>query len=325
MAKFTGRRVDLGIARETTRGTAVAPTYWVPKIDFAFDDAITKARSEAGVGTLADSEEAFVTTRYSTGDLTGEVRLDSIGLFLYGMLGSVSTAGPTDSAYTHSFSLSESNQHQSLSLTVADPINTELYKLVMLDTFEINAALDEVVKFSASFMGKKSNAWTTIADSYSAETKFTKKHVAVKVATNLAGLAAASAISIKSLGFTVSKNTELDDVLGTAEPEDILNKSISIEGQLSLNYEDATFKDYFTNGTARALEIKFTNTDATIGASTRPSLTIQLPNVDFFEWTPAYNNDEVTTQEVSFKASTDLVGGNDIISTCDLVNDVSSY
>lgn len=325
MAKFIGRRTTLGVARETTRGAGASPTYLVPFTAFSFDDRIIDARSDAGLGRLEDSEEKFVLTKYAQGDLEGEVRASSFGLLLYGMLGTLSTAGPTDSAYTHSFSVANSNQHQSLSFLAVDANTTELHKLVMLDSLELTQELDSVLKYSAGWMGKQAVSSGLSQASIADEYKFTKKHLSVKIAANIAGLSGASAISIKSLRLSVSKNVMLDDVLGTAEPEDILNQQLSVEGELMLNYEDETYKNYMKNGTARAMEIAWTNTDETIGASTSPSLTIQMPNVDFFDWEPNYALDNIVSQTVSFKGNYDTSGGNAVISTCDLVNTVTSY
>lgn len=241
------------------------------------------------------------------------------------MLGSLSTAGPTDSAYTHSFTVANTNQHQSLTFVVVDSNTTEEYRLAMLDSLEINAELDEIVKFTAGFMSKNGDGSARTVPAVTEEYKFTKKHLRFKVASAVGGLAAASGISLKSLSLTVSKNVALDDVLGTAEPEDILNRQLSIEGQVKLNYEDETWKNYMRDGTNRAMEIAFINNDETIGVSTRPSLTMQFPKVDFYDWEPDYTLDEIVTQTISFKANYDLANALEIISTCQLVNTVASY
>ena len=325
MAKPIGRRVNVGIGRESVRGAGVTPAFHLPKVSLSLDDKIIQARSVASVGRIEDSEEAFVTTQYSQGDLEGEIRVDSFGLLLFAMLGSLSTAGPSDSAFTHSFSVANTNQHQSLAFVVADQNNTELLKLAMLDSLNIVLELDEIAKYTASFMSKKGIPTSYTVPAATLKSKFTKKHLAFKVASNLSGIAAAATVSLKSLNITISKNVELDDVLGTAEPEDILNRQLSVEGEIKLNYEDETWKNYMRDGTKRAMEIKLTNTDDLIGASTRPSLTIQLPLVDFNEWEPDYALDEIITQTISFKGNYDTAGTNDIISTCDLVNEVTSY
>ncbi len=325
MSKYIGRLVDVGVGRETSRGTGATPVYHLPLLSLGFDDRVTKARSVGSLSKLEDSEESFVTTQFSEGDMEGEIRSDSFGLILYGMLGGLTTSGPTDSAYSHAFSLSHSNQHQSLAMVVHDSNSDELYKLVMLNELEIVAELDEIVKYTASFLSKRSVPTGLSVPAVTDEFKFTKKHLRFKVASSIAGLSGASAISLKSLTLTISKNTEIDDVLGTAEPEDILNHQLSIEGELTLNYEDETWKNYMRDNTARAMEIAFTNNDELIGAATRPSLTMQFPNVDFFDWEPDYALDDIVTQTISFKASRDVTNNADAISTCTLVNDVASY
>ncbi len=325
MAKYIGRLVNLGIARETARGTFVSPTYLVPKSEFTFDDKVTKARSDAGVGRIEDSEEAFVISRYGQGDITGEVRVKSIGLLLYGMLGSCNTTGPTDSAYTHAFSIANTNQHTSLSFLVSDSNTTEAYKLAMLDSLELTQEVDAILKYTASFMSKKGNTSAVSQAALVNESKFTKSHFSLKAASNIAGLSGATALSVKSCTLTISKNVILDEVLGTAEPEDILNRQLSVEGEIVLNYEDETWKNYFTAGTARSLELKWVNKDVTIGSATNPSLTIQLPLVDFMEWEPNYGIDDIVSQTISFKASYDSTNSLAAISTCSLVNAVTSY
>ena len=326
MSKYIGRLVNLGIARESTRGEGASPVYEVPTTSFSFDDKVVKARSIGGLSKISDSEEAFVTTKYGQGDVEGEIRSKSFGLFLYAMLGGYSVVGPTDEAYTHSFTVSQSNQHQSLAFVVSDENTTELYKLVMLDSLEITSELDQVVTYSASFMSKASRDTGLTIPAVVNESKFTKKHLSIKLASDISSLGAASTIAIKSYNLKINKNVAIDDVLGTAEPEDIHNRQLGVEGSITLNYEAETYKNYMKNGTNRAMQITLTNTDNTIGAgTTNPSFTLELPKVDFFDWEPSYDLDDIVTQTISFKANRDVANSQDIIYLCQLVNDVVTY
>ena len=325
MSKYIGRLVKVGVGRETTRGAGASPDYLVPHTSFSFDDKVVNTRSDAGLGRIEDSEEMFVTTKYGQGEIEGEIRASSFGLLLYSMLGSLSTTGPVDSAYTHAFSVANTNQHQSLSLVVEDSNTSELYKLVMLNSLELKFELDAVSMFTADFISKKGNSTGLAIPSPVSEYKFTKKHLSVKFADNLAALSGATSIAIKSLSLKISKNVLIDDVIGTAEPEDLLNQQLQVEGELTLNYEDQTYKDYMRNGTQKAMEIALTNTDETIGSGTNPSLTIQMPLVDFFEWEPDNSLNDIVKQTFSFKGNYDVANGSAIISTCSLVNTVISY
>ncbi len=325
MSKYIGRLTKIGIAKEASRGGGATPVYQLPETKFSFDDKVVKARSVASLGNLADSEDAYVTTKYGQGDIEGEIRSKSFGLLLLAMLGTDTVSGPVDSAYTHAFTINQSNQHQSLSFVVYDPNTTELYKLVMLDSLELVAELDQIVMYKAGFMSKCARDTGLTVPAVVVESRFTKKHVGIKLATNIAGLSGATAISVKNLSLKIEKNVTLDDVLGTAEPEDILNQQLSVSGELTLNYEAETYKNYMKDGSYRAMEIAMTNTDDTIGAATRPSLTIQMPKLDFFDWGPEYKLDDIVTQKVSFKANRDTANAQELIHLCNLVNDVVSY
>lgn len=325
MSKFIARLVKVGIGKETVRGAGASPTYTLPFVKLSFDDKIVQARSNGALGDLADSEEAFVTTKYGQGDMDVELRGSSLGLILYSLLGSYAVSGPTDDAYTHTFTIANNNQHQSLSFVVEDVNTTELYKLVMLDSLKMQASLDKVVTATLGFMSKCGRDTGLTAPDVIAEPKWTKKHINIKLADDVAGLGAASNLSLKSLNFNVMKNVAIDDNLGTAEPEDILNNQLAVEGDIELNYESETFKNYMKNGTYKAMQIELVNQDQPIGSSTYPTLRFVLPKVDFFNWEPAYELDGITTQKMSFKASKDVENSLAIISSCVLINDVVSY
>jgi hypothetical protein len=212
-------------------------------------------------------------------------------------------------------------------MLVNDANVKEMYPLVMLKSLEINCSLDNIVKYTASFMSKRGDISSAAVVAVVSENKFTKKHLAFKLAANIAGIAAATAISVKSLTLKFDNNVIMDDVLGTAEPEDIMNKAFSIEGTVELNYTDDTYKNYMRDGTYKSMEIKLVNTDTILtgSASTRPSLTMQFPRVDFFEWAPDYSINDIVRQKFSFKCSRDVANSLAPISTCTLVNLVASY
>jgi len=333
-----GRRLKIGIAKEATRGAGAAPTYLLPSVSWDFKPSVVKAESAAGLGLLEDAEESFVTTQFGEGSMEGEIRCKSFGLFLMALLvddseTGYSVAGPTDESYTHSYTLDNDNQHMSLALVVEHPDYKELHKLVMLNELEIRSELDEIVMFTASFLGQKAFltglSQATLVD----EPKFTKKHLSFKIAATVGALDEASEIRLKSLRFRVAKNLVLDDVLGTAWPIDILNRQISVEGEITLNWADQTgvvdaesFRDYMMLDTDWAVQIQFTNTDETLGGgTTNPSLKFELPKVMFFDWAHDASLDEVMAQTVSFKGYYDSVNSLSVISTCELVNAVTTY
>jgi hypothetical protein len=321
MSKFIGRLVQLGIAKETERGAGAAPVLWVPQVNLAINPMIDEARIEGALGSIADSEGKLVTEKYCEGELTAELRDQSFGFWLYNLLGSVSSE-TYSGAKKHSYSLLDTNNHQSLALTaVYSDLATEMLKLVMINRLELTANLDGLVQYLVSFTSK-APATSSATPSNTSENKFSKKHVNLKIADDIDGLAAATALEIKTLSVAFEKNVERDSVMGTIQPIDILNRTFSVEGSVSLTYEDNTIRDYMLNGDEKALQVEILNDDVTIG-TTNPSFKLVFPKVDFSGWTPNLALEDIVSQTVNFKANYDLTNG--VVSTCELVNEKESY
>jgi hypothetical protein len=321
MSRFGGRQVKVGIAKESSRGVAETPVYWIPHAEFGFADALNRTRLQPGVGTLEDSEQVHDTTKWAEGDLGGAVRSQAIGLLINSMLGSVSTSDddPEAGTYTHTLTLDDSVQHPSLTLVVVTPNKTEAHRNVMLSSLEFTQELEDVLRFTASFSGKKAVGFSATTD-YTADYKYSKQHAQFRVSGAVSGLSSASNLSFKDFSLTMNQNVAPDDALGTVEPEDFNNTNLAVEGSMTLNYTDDTWKNYQNETSYRALRAQWENTDVTIGSSTNPLLRFVMPRVDFYDWSPNYALDEIVSQELSYKASRDLENDQDMI-TVTLIND----
>ena len=325
---FIGRLVELGIARETTRGVGVSPTFWVPKTTFDFFDRAVKVRSAAGFGTIAGmGNQSLVALKSGEGILESDVYVESFGLFLFAVFGAISTATdtPESGANTHTYTVLNSNQHTTLTLTVLQATLTQkTFELALIDSFTLTIVPEDVVKLTVAFKSKSSQDTAVHVPSYTAQDKFLGRHVSIKFASVVGSLSAASATSIKKLVVVFTKNALLDHVIGTVEPEDVLNQLFTIRGEVELNYENDTFHDLQQDGTYRAVRIDMTNTDVFITGTTRPQFTLDLSRVDFEAWEPTRPNDAVSTQTLQFEALYDIVLGN-VVNSCTLVNGTSSY
>ena len=150
MSNFVGRMANLGLAIEATRGTGLTPTFWLPYRSVTVDDKAVAVVQDTGFGNIADSDETYLTKKFSEGEIAFDLEDLALGTILSGLLGeSPTTAGaPT---YTHTYVLDDdSNQHQSLSILVKDPNGQTMFPLSMVDTFEINV-LPKRARFSKWF------------------------------------------------------------------------------------------------------------------------------------------------------------------------------
>lgn len=318
MTKFAGRRGQLGIAVEATRGTAVAPQFWVPVATMSFRDTVEEARENQGMGVLADGDSKYVVMKFGEGEVESQLYDKALGAILVGVLGAAPNSSGSNPT-THTYTLSNSNQGKSLSLFWKDPDRSDIYRLGMVDSLQLSVEPNGIVNWTIGFKSKTAQDYTAQTPSYtSLGSKFLHQHLTFKLASAVGGLSAATPISLKNLELNINKNTVFDSVMGTVEPEDILNQQISVEGSLELNLEDDTYRDYMLNGTYRAMEIKLTNGSSSI-------LTLQFPRVDFSTWEPDFTLDEIAKQTIDFKANYDAANALDIISTATLVNNQASY
>lgn len=318
MTKFVGRRGSLGVAFEATRGTPVVPAYWIPFVTLSFADKIESAREDQGMGNIADSDSFYVTMRMAEGELEAQIYDSGLGYILGSLLGAVPVTTGSN-PYTHTYTLSQSNQAKSLTLYWSDPDRSYIFPLAVVDSFKMSVEPSGIVNFTVGFKSKTARNWASQTPVYTAlGSKFLHQHLQVKLADAVGNLAAATAISLKSLELNIMRNTIFDSVLGTIEPEDILSQPISIEGSLSLNLEDDTYRNYMLQNTYRAMDI-------TLLRSSSSSLQFQFPRVDFSEWERDLALNEIVKQNINFKANYDAANGLQIVSTAILINAKTSY
>lgn len=326
MAKIVGRLKNVGIALEASRGAGASPTYWLPKTSFSMDDKVVKARNKSSYGNLnMEGNQAIVAKAWAEGDIEAEVFSDSFGVILKALFGAVSSASVVDSSYTHTFSVTEINQHPSLAISVEDGSIAEyMFRLAMINSLEISFEPEDIVKMTMNVMSKR-GVGTAQTATYTAQSKFVGRDLVLKVASLTSGLNAATALSVKKLTLNFEKNTRLDHNLGTVEPEDIQNQAMRISGEIELDYEDRSYRDLMMNGSYRAMRIQCINARDTIGGgTTNPQFKFDFSRCDFDGWEPAYPNDEIASQKITFTALHDITNNN-TINSCTLTNAVASY
>jgi len=309
MSLYTGRRQEVGFAKEAVRGTGTDPaTFWVPKTNVTFDDKINKSLVAGSYGNITDAAmTGYVSQKWAEGDIEGELNVNSFGLLLLALTGAESAGADVGGGvYDHTYTLANDNQHQSLTIWRKDPDESVWFRRAMINNLTIDVSLGEIVKYTANFMSRVSQIKGEPSPTYSIDNRFIGRDLTLKLASSWdADWSAQSAISVKSFNIEFSKNVSNISVLNTLEPEDIVNKGFKINGSLELNYEDKTWRDYMLNNTTRAMSIVLEGAK-TIGDSSHPSLTMIFPKVYFDSWEPSNSLDDITSQTINFDIYYDL-------------------
>ena len=301
MATFIGRKIEVGIGKESVRGTTVAPTYWLKKTNADIEDKIETVVDESTMGIIEDSVDVKVTKKWAEGEISGHVSDKAIGLLLLGTFGTVNSAVKETTAYNHTFSTQQDDQCDTLTVDVSHPNEHLKFGNAVVSSLNFKAELGNFVEYTAKILAKLGVASVT-TPAYTAENLFLAKDVTVKFATNLAGLGAASPVNVKSAEVMIEKDIESDDILGNLEPADFLNKKLAISGTIELNYDATTYKALALAGTARAIRIQFSDTGTTIGASSNPTLKIDIAKAFLTEWSKTTDSNDIVRQTLTFKA-----------------------
>lgn len=166
-------RSYLGIAKETTKGTAVAPTAYLPVASGKIKpiDVIDPLYDEGLRGALVKNYNYIPGRTRSTFDFGGPVFADAVGWSLSGLLGSVATTGAS-APYTHTISLKNSQtsaadaQPTSYTLTDFYSANVRAYPGIQIHEVDLNFSADGLMEYDAKATGWLSATASTPTPSF---------------------------------------------------------------------------------------------------------------------------------------------------------------
>lgn len=324
MAKIIGRTGAIGIGVESTQGTKVAASYWVPVQSYNLDDKVEYVKNDSAMGHIAEFNAAAITKLWGEGEYSGKIFLDSVGAELVALFGQspTSTQRATSGVYDHVYALANNNDHKSLTVAYEDGIQELSFPFAMINSWSLEVAVDDYVKRTIGVMSKKSES-ATHSPSFSNEVEFIPSQITFKLASAQSGLDAASAINVTAFNMEIAKNVEAQYVLGSNEPEDIINKKIAVTGSVELYFESTTQRDYVFANTHRAMRIDMTDADTDLGSSHNPQLYFDLNEVVFEEFERSWDSNDPLKQTLNFEALYNLTDG-EIISGR-LTNTETSY
>ncbi len=310
-AKGIGRLFSIGIAKESTRGTAISSaSYWLPFSDASIEEKYDNVTQDEAFGIIEDSTAQFRVKNWAEGMLKIPLTDQSLPLVMLAMFGANadSTHSGETTVYDHKATVGQSAQHQSLTLFIHDPLSGQDYShaLGVIHKLELDVQLKKFAELSLSVKALKGVSQSSFTPSIVAENRFLPQYMTFKYATTVAGLSGATAIQLKSIKLTVDSTIEDDEVLGSVSPVDFLNKEFKVEGTLEAIWQnESDFKTIAlaTPNVAQAMLIDIKNTDVNIGViPSHPEVKITLDKVYFIDFSRPIKIKDLVYQTVKFKA-----------------------
>lgn len=327
--KGIGRLVQVGIARETSRGTPIGtPTFMIAYAELDLEEKDQRVSDEQSRGVIEGSVGESIVKQWMEASIKAPIGDRHFPLLLYAICGTISSTGSVGTAYSHTVTVLQNAQHPTLTLQLDDPLSAQDYThaLSTVAQLEILYEREKFLSYSASIKGTKGVA-ASVTPAAVSENRFLPQHLTFKIATtqgNLTGTG--TAIPLKSATLRINQNIQDDDVLGSIAPTDYLSKQFTIEGEVEAIFQnESDFKTISLSGTARAIRFDLVNTGVAIGTvtPTNPSLRIDLHSVTFQPITKPIRLNDIVMQKVAFKAHYNTTDSKMVTITA--VNETASY
>lgn len=326
MAKIIGRTGAIGIAVETTKGTGEAPAFWVPVKSYSFDDKIELVKNDSAMGRIEENNDADIIKLWGEGEYGGKIFINSVGAELVAVFGGspVSAERGVSNVYDHTYALVNSNDHDSMTIGYVDDIVDARFPYAMVNSWSLEVAVDDYVMRTINLISKKS-ATATNTPAFTNEVEFIPSQVSLKLASNEAGLDGASAINVTAFNMEIAKNAEALYVLGSNEPESIINKQFSVTGTIELYFENTTQRAYVFANTHRAIRVDMVDTATDLGTGHNPQLRFDLNEVVFEEFERGWDANDPLKQTLNFTALYSQADGEMITARLTNLEDGTNY
>lgn len=271
-----GRLESIGIGKETVHGTAVTPTFWIPKISGSMTPVVEKARDTGAYGVIDELRATDTVKKMTETSFSAIVRDDWFGLILLAAFGQVNSAVVSGSVKDHTFTVKQDNDHPSFTINGKDPVSQEQAPYSLLDELEVDAVTGDFVKITAKFKGKTLASTSGLSVAFTAGNDFLSKHCTVKIAPTAAVVSAAAAVDVTRFKFTINKNVTEYQAFANADIASLFTQQWTVKGEFEMLYNLVYYRDLLIDEgevAKRAIEFKMTNSDVTIGESYNPTET----------------------------------------------------
>lgn len=297
----------VGVSLESTFGTAVVPTLYIPYNTIKVEDDIKKVVDDGRRANLTKDFASYNTTMSGQVDIDSLAYPDILGIFLKAIFGQDQVTGAS-SPYTHKFTVSNA---LCPSVTVQDynAITERQYTGGLVREVGLKFDSEKELSLSAKMITKASATATQTNPTVSTTTPFLGYTATLKIG---------GTSNLNMVGGEVTVKREAQLIFGannSQQASKYVTARIEAEGKLNFIVEDETELLLYLNGTQPTLDILFTQNANT-------SLDLSFGKIDVTK-AVLDRSGEMVKCDLSFKA---LYNATDAgMATFTLKNAVATY
>jgi len=325
MSKTAGTQVAIGLGIESAAapGVAVAETIFIPWLDFSIQGVSEKSMFTAARGLRNTSSNSMIKRKYSTGSMGFVPNVKVMPYLLSLAMGGVSSSSISDSAYTHTFTISNTNASPRTATVTPEEgaIQTVQYKNMVCNSLSFEVS-DDYAKATVELIGMFPGT-DTISESYTQNTEFAYHQYTVKFGTSLSNAAGNSATPLKSFSLNINNNVLLDEAFLSGSNEvaagSLAMGRLEITGSYSLHFSDTTELAKYQANTKSAAIVTFEG--ALIGSTSKETIQFKIGRLVLTKPPVEYNIDGLLILNQEFTVEYDAT---DVELTAIVINAVEN-
>lgn len=300
MGAELGRKTLIGFGKESTAGTAVAPSFAVPQQEVGIEDVPEYLNDDSGIGTRFATFFSEIDQERAEGAINTIMYDGAIAHFANAVMGSVSSEAHADASGAHVHTYSVGNTLPTYTIARKDANADVRHANGILNSLELSVEPNSYVMANMNWLAHKgASASNTLA--ITAQNRFRPRDVTVKLADSVAELSGASALRVESLTLSINNNVITRPQLGSSAPAYYPGE---IETSLSMGrlYLDSSIKDLVFGNQPKAIQIAFTRSDIEIGTGTptNPSVVFTFEPGFFTEWNREGGLSDLKTESMTY-------------------------
>ena len=296
----------LGVAAESTFGTAVAPAtrFEVLTETIKLKKEFIESKALKGSRRYLSKDGHVASTSHVEGDIEIEIPSKAAGFWFKQLMGAVTTTTPSGATNARKHVFSADSALDGLSFTaeiqrtdVTGQAHRFVYAGCGIKDLEIACKVGEIASMKMGVYGKTETVTAAAAQSasYPASTPLVFTGAAITVD--------GTSVPVKDFSLKMENGRKSDRYfLGDASPQKMIEADLrSAEGKMMVEWSGLTQYNYFVNHTLnKQLVMKF-QTQAVIEGSISGYVQVTIPAIAFLGDTPVGGGD-VIEQSIDFKA-----------------------
>jgi hypothetical protein len=274
MAVQNSVRSYLGVAKETTKGTAVTPTAFIPVAQGKFKpvDIVDPLYDEGLRGSAVKNYNYIQGRTRSTFDFGGPVFADTIPWAIAGVLGQVDTTGAS-APYTHTISLKNASatgsdiQPTAFTFTDFYAAQVRAYAGCQITDFSLSFTAEGMMEYDVKAIGWQSATASTPTPSFTSVLPTPVWQGTVTIGGTQVSNAVEGKINMKRAA------TPIYGIANTQNPYSVFLGALEVSGELKFVMENDTQLTNFLSNTQPAIVLNWANGSGSTATQIQATLT----------------------------------------------------